>query len=188
MSWLTICLTFIAVNLDFFFILICLLHKYKLQSVILGYLAGILILVSASFLTGKLLDTLLPEWLLGFLGILPIWMALHDNDESPDKHKSVNHAWLTVLITYMSVCTGCNLSIFLPVLTSVSPFQFMQMLLLLTILTVLLVCLLKVVGDLPVVDHLMKQHGDRLTKIIYVSVGIYVFFDSGLIKHLIMLI
>lgn len=188
MNWLTICLTFIAVNLDFFFILICLLRRFSLRSVIIGYLTGILLLVSASFFAGKILDTLLPEWILGFLGFLPIWMAIHDVDESSNEQETTNQAWLTVLITYASVCTGCNLSIFLPVLTNVSTLQFVQVLLLLSILTILLVCLLKVFGNLPVVDRIMKKYGDYLTKIIYVGVGIYVFFDSGLISHLMTLI
>lgn len=188
MSWLTIGLTFIAVNLDFFFILICLLRKYTLQSVIVGYLVGILILVSASFVAGKMLAAFLPEWLLGTLGILPIWLAFHDDDEDAPSDKRHLHGWLEVMLTYLSVCTGCNLSIFLPVLTTVSLFQFIQVLLLLTILTVLLVCLLKIVGDLPAVDRMMKQYGDRITKVIYVGVGLYVFFDSGLISHLMTLL
>lgn len=188
MNWLTICITFIAVNLDFFFILIILLHKYSLRSVITGYLAGILILVTASFAAGKFLAAFLPEWLLGILGILPIWMALHDDDDVDNEKQASHQAWLEVMLTYLSVCAGCNLSIFLPVLTSVSLLQFGEVLLLLSGLTILLVCLLKVVGDLPVVNQLMKKYGDLLTKIIYVGVGIYVFFDSGLISHLVALI
>lgn len=188
MNWLTIAITFVAVNLDFFFILLLLLRKYSLQAVITGYLAGILILVTASFAAGKFLAAFLPEWLLGILGILPIWMALHDDDDVANGKQTRQHAWLEVLLTYLSVCAGCNLSLFLPVLTSVSPLQFGQVLLMLSVLTILLVCLLKVVGDLPSVNHLMKKYGDLLTKIIYVGVGIYVFFDSGLISHLVALI
>lgn len=188
MNWLTIGMTFIAVNLDFFCILIILLQKYSLRSVITGYLAGILILVTASFAAGKFLAAFLPAWLLGILGILPIWMALHDDDDVDNDKQARQHSWSAVLLTYLSVCAGCNLSLFLPVLISVSLLQFGEVLLLLSGLTILLVCLLKVVGDLPAVNHLMKKDGDLLTKIIYVGVGIYVFFDSGLISHLVALI
>ena len=81
MNWWIIFITFLAVNLDFFFILIFLLERYNLRDVIIGYLGALLVLVTISFLLGKTLAIFLPEWILGILGILPIYMALHDNDE-----------------------------------------------------------------------------------------------------------
>ena len=80
MNWWVIIATFIAVNLDFFFILLLLQRRFKLRDVILVYQLGVLILVAASYFAGQILAMFLPEWLLGVLGILPIWMALHDND------------------------------------------------------------------------------------------------------------
>lgn len=37
MNWWIIALTFLAVNLDFFFILIFLLDQYKVKDVLIGY-------------------------------------------------------------------------------------------------------------------------------------------------------
>jgi Cadmium resistance transporter. len=52
-------------------------------------------------------------------------------------------------------------------------------------LTVLVVLLIKVVADIPVVSKVMELHGERLMKICYILIGLYVFWDSGLISHLI---
>ena len=117
MNWWVLTATFLAVNLDFFFILLLMLDKYKLKGVIIGYLSGVLILVIASYFAGQILAMFLPEWILGVLGILPIWMAIHDSDEDPNNQKQRSPI-ITVLVTYLSVCAGCNLSIFLPILTN----------------------------------------------------------------------
>lgn len=78
MNWLLILVTFLGVNLDFFFILLLLLKKYNLKSVMMGYLLGLWTLLILSFSVGQILDQFLPEWLLGLLGLLPIYMALKD--------------------------------------------------------------------------------------------------------------
>lgn len=54
MNWWIIFITFLAVNLDFFFILIFLLERYNFRDVIIGYLGALLVLVTISFLLGKL--------------------------------------------------------------------------------------------------------------------------------------
>lgn len=183
MNWWVIIATFVAVNLDFFFILLLLLKKHRLGSVILGYLIGVLFLVTISYLAGQVLAKFLPEWLLGVLGILPIWMALHDDDDDAKAGKQHNPV-ITVLITYLSVCAGCNLSIFLPVLTGVSLSHFWAVLVVIGICTVIVVCLLKLFGEIPFINHFMTKYSEILMKIVYIGVGLYVFWDSGLINHL----
>lgn len=187
MNWWVLTATFLAVNLDFFFILLLMLDKYKLKDVIIGYLSGVLILVIASYFVGQILAMFLPEWILGVLGILPIWMAIHDSDEDPNNQKQRSPI-ITVLVTYLSVCAGCNLSIFLPILTNVSMIHFLEVLIYVGIFTVIIVCLLKLIGNISVVKAFMTKYSETLMKIVYIGVGLYVFWDSGLISHLIKLI
>lgn len=176
--------TFIAVNLDFFFILLFLLNRYRVRDVIIGYLLAILLLVTVSFWLGKVLALFLPEWVLGILGILPIYMALHDNDEDPaemNNHKPI----LATFITYLAVCSGCNLSIFLPILTRLTPGQFIGTAAFISGLSIAAVILIHAVGNLTVVKQVMAKYSEILMKVIYICVGLYVFWDSGLISHLI---
>ena len=70
MNFVIIGLTFLSVNLDFFFMLLFLVRKYRLSAVLGGYLLGTLLLVTASYLIGQTLSAFLPEWLLGVLGFL----------------------------------------------------------------------------------------------------------------------
>lgn len=183
MNWWIILITFLAVNLDFFVILLFLLNRYKARDVIIGYVIGLIILITISFFAGKLLGLFLPEWVLGFLGILPIYMALHDNDEEFNS-KTNTRPVLTTLITYLAVCSGCNLSIFLPILTGLSYNRFLLTIPFVIILAIIAVIIIKLVGNLPVVNRLMERYSEILMKVIYIGVGLYVFWDSDLIRHL----
>ncbi len=179
-------LTFLSVNLDFFFMMIFLLKKYRVWQVMIGYLLGNLILLTASFFIGKTLALFLPEWILGVLGILPIWMAFRDDDDD-DGDKTHRSPVVSVLVTYLSVCAGCNLSIFLPVLVGETMLHFLMTLVFIGVLTVAVVIVIKLIADVPVVERVMAAHGERLMKVCYVLIGLYVFWDSGLISHLIAL-
>ena len=111
-------------------------------------------------------------------------MALHDNDEDPNQQSATRSPILIVLITYLAVCSGCNLSIFLPILMGISLNHFGLALSFILTLTILVVILIKEIGKLSPVARFMDKYSELLMKIIYIGVGIYVFFDSGLIRHL----
>lgn len=180
-------LTFLSVNLDFFFMLIFLLKKYHLVQVILGYLLGNLILLSLSYLIGRTLSLFLPEWVLGVLGILPIYLALHDDDDAVGEKQHQAPVW-AVLVTYLSVCAGCNLSIFLSVLVGETVPNFLATLVFIGGMTLLVVLVIKLISTVPLVTQVMTKYGEKLMKVCYIVIGCYVFWDSGLIRHLIALI
>ncbi len=85
MNYWLLLVTFVAVNLDFFIIMLFLLHRYRTVDVMVGYLVGVVILMTLSFTIGKALALFLPEWILGLLGFLPIYMALHDRTRRPSR-------------------------------------------------------------------------------------------------------
>ena len=184
MNYWILLLTFLAVNLDFFLILLFLLTKYRTGAVMLGYSLGTLILLSLSYFLGKLLTNFFPLWLLGCLGALPIYLALRTDDDDNGIHHQKSPV-LSTLITYLSVCSGCNLSIFLPVLVGKTFNQFITALILLCLLADLVVLLIKLLAKSSFIILMIHQFGEKLMKICYIVVGCYVFWDSGLISHLI---
>ncbi|GAX01933.1 cadmium resistance transporter [Secundilactobacillus silagei] len=184
MNYWVLALTFLSVNLDFFFMLIFLLKKYQVVKVMIGYLLGNMILLILSYIVGKALLVFLPEWLLGVLGLLPIYLAFHDDDdEDGDKHH--RSQILSVTLTYLSVCAGCNLSIFLPVLVGESLTHFLMTLVFIGALTILVVFVIKLIADVPVITSIMEKYGEKLMKVCYILIGLWVFWDSGLISHII---
>lgn len=186
MNYWLLALTFLSVNLDFFFMLLFLVKKYPLRQVIGGYLLGTWLLLTLSFVVGKALAAFLPEWALGVLGILPIILAFRADDDD-DTVKATGAPLWRVCVTYLSVCAGCNLAIFLPVLAGESWPHFGLTLLFIGALTILVVLVIRLVANIPVVAHVMDRFGTPLMKICYVLIGLYVFWDSGLISHIIAL-
>lgn len=184
MNYWLLTLTFLSVNLDFFFMLIFLMKKYHVVKVMIGYLLGNLIMLILSYAVGKALLIFLPEWVLGILGILPIYLAFHDDDDD-DSDRQHHSQILSVTLTYLSVCAGCNLSIFLPVLVGESYPHFLLTLLFIGSLTILVVLVIKLIAQLPIVTDIMAKYGERLMKVCYVLIGLWVFWDSGLISHII---
>lgn len=176
-------LTFFAVNLDFFIMMLFLLKKYPFRAVLLAYLVGNLLLMSVSFVAGQVLEAFLPEWLLGVLGFIPIYLAFRDDDDDEDDDAKGKSPFWIVLGTYLSVCAGCNLSIFLPVLLGESWLTFAETLLYIGVLTVIIVFVLRAVADNKVVTSLIDRFGEKLMKICYILIGLYVLLDSGFLVH-----
>ncbi len=182
MNYGLIILTFISVNLDFFVMMLFLLRKYRFTEVLGGYLLGTILLVTISFVAGRFLSSIFPEWVLGILGFLPLWQALSKDEDSNSSplFKGIGG----VFVTYLSVCAGCNLSLFLPVLVNQSAGIFWQLILLVVVITVEAVFLVAGLGSLPVVGKAMDKWGEPLMRVCYVIVGCYVIYDSGLFSHL----
>lgn len=176
-------LTFLAVNLDFFIMMLFLLKKYPFRAVLFAYLVGNLLLMSVSFVAGQVLEAFLPEWLLGVLGFIPIYLAFRDDDDDEDDDAKGKSPFWIVLGTYLSVCAGCNLSIFLPVLLGESWLTFAETLLYIGILTVIIVFVLRAVADNKVVTSLIDRFGEKIMKICYILIGLYVLLDSGFLVH-----
>lgn len=182
MNWGLIILTFISVNLDFFVMMLFLLRKYSLTTVLVGYLLGTLLLVTLSFAVGKFLAAILPEWLLGVLGFLPLWLAVKRDDDTAEG--SALSGVGGVLLTYLSICAGCNLSLFLPVLAGQPSSSFFILLLVVGVLTVLAVVIVAGISLLPPIIKVMDQFGEVLMRGCYLLIGCYVIYDSGLLLHL----
>ena len=56
------------------------------------------------------------------------------------------------------------------------------------LLSVAAVLLVKGIGTVPLVEKTLTNYGEILMKIIYIGVGLYVFYDSGLVSHLVALL
>ena len=175
-------LTFLCINLDFFFILIFLLRNHKLKDVIVGYVMNVSLVLILSYTIGPSLLKIFPGWILGILGFVPICLVFHDNDESQN---NLHHSGIMdVITTYFATCLGCNLSVFLPILMNESISNFIYILIFICILTIIVPLIIKLAINNKYIIKFMNSYGEFAMKICYILIGIYVFFDSGLIDHL----
>ena len=176
-------IAFISVNLDFFFLLIFLLRKHRLKDVIIGYSISTLLILVLSYIIGFTLLKIFPEWLLGIMGIIPIYLAFHDDDDE-NKKENCQSSILDVIVTYFSICLGCNLSVFLPILINENIVNFMYTLAFVVILTIIATVIIKIIMNNNFITKFIDNYGEIAMKICYIFIGVYVFFDSGLIEHI----
>ena len=80
---------FIGVNLDFFVVLLLLLQKYRFRDNFIGYELGMLLVFVISAIAGQLIQTIIPTWAIGLLGLLPIYMGI--KGENDDVNLSLIH-------------------------------------------------------------------------------------------------
>lgn len=179
-------ISFVGVNLDFAVILVLLLQKHTVKSVMLGYLLGVLVMFGGSFVGGQVLAKFLPEWVLGFLGLLPLYLAFFD-DDGDDAEVNQNSVW-AIFKMYLAVCGGCSLSLFIPTLLGQSLLVASVAGGVLVVLTGAIVFLLAKVSHLKIVGELLEKYGEVITKVVYVAVACYVFYDSGLLEHVMRLL
>ncbi|USS93220.1 cadmium resistance transporter [Fructilactobacillus ixorae] len=178
-------LTFLAVNLDFFVLLLFFLQKYSVGEVLLGYLLGLSLLLLLSYGLGQTLAHWLPEWVLGGLGFLPLYLAFRTEDDDAELARFRKRSpVLTVFGTYLVVCAGCNLSVFIPVLLGQTLPVFWLTLGYFGFLTVIVVLFLRRLGRLPVVTQVLNHYGEWLLRVTYFVIGTYVLYDSGFLAHI----
>ncbi|MCM0599432.1 cadmium resistance transporter [Periweissella fabalis] len=176
-------LLFIAVNLDFFVILLFLLKKYSFRSTLIGYGIGMLLLWFIAAIISQTLHDLLPAWTLGILGLIPIYMAIKSSEEEATEtsHKS---AILGVIMVYLGTCGADNLAIYVPVLSNLSILETIIGAFYITILMILSTILAQKIDNLPVIGLAIEKYGEIATRLIYVIIGVSVIWESNLISHL----
>lgn len=182
-------LLFISVNIDFFIILLYLLQKYRFKDVLLGYGLGMIVLWVAGALVSQTLHAFLPMWLFGFLGLIPIYLAIKgeaddDDDDDEIKTSKQKNGTLAVLGIYLGTCGADNFAIYVPVLSTMNWQQLVIGGIYVLILMLISTWLASKFGQLPAVKSFFERFGENTTRIVYAVIGIFVITESNLVPHL----
>lgn len=178
---------FIGVNLDFFVILLFLLQKYRFRDNFIGYELGMLIVFAISALAGQLIQTVIPTWAIGFLGLLPIYMGIkgENEDDEDDQSKSASHRGvIAVLIMYLVSCGADNIAVYVPVLATMTATAILITMVYFIVLTAVSLTLASFFGQIPIIKRIFERWGSPLSRLIYILIGLFVMFDTGLIQFI----
>lgn len=183
MNWPVIIITFLGINLDFMVILLLLLNKYKWYSVFMGNLIGLLFFVVLSFTAGRIITEFTPEWVIGLFGLIPIYMALAGGEEKVGNINIKSPIFATA-VTYVSVCSDDNISIFLPILARLSWLELLMTIGMMVILSLMIVLGLVWFGNLKFVKLILERWNELIVKIVYIGIGVYVLIDSSVLGYM----
>lgn len=177
---------FIGVNLDFFVILLFLLQKYSYKDNLIGYELGMVIVFSISALAGQIIQSFIPEWSIGLLGLIPIYMGIKgedDDDNNNEKHQS-NKGVIAVLLMYLVSCGADNIAVYVPVLATMPVTSIVLTVIYFIFLTAVFLTLAYFFGQIPIIKNIFERFGEPLSRIIYIFIGIFVMIDTGLFQQI----
>jgi cadmium resistance protein CadD (predicted permease) len=129
------------------------------------------------------LQMIFPLWLLGGLGIIPIIFGLRGESEQ-ERDIQTQRGWLMVLFVYLAGCGADNLAVYMPVLATMTLSQMIVAGMYFLGLTWLSLLLANQIRTLPMISAIMDKWGEKLTRVIYIAIGLYVIWESGFMPEL----
>ena len=189
---------YISTGLDYLIILMVIFARVKHRDrwlVLIGDFLGTIVLVGSSLLIAFFLGFVPAPWLLGFLGLIPIylgiklWVQGDDDDTDAIAAKVANPKRLIgqVALITMATCGADNVGIYVPIFTTVAPNTIPLILLTFAVMVVIFWEIGYRLACLPKVADVLEKQGRYITVAVYILIGLYIMYDSGTFQHLLQL-
>ncbi|MCB6840604.1 cadmium resistance transporter [Weissella viridescens] len=178
---------FFGLNLDFFIILLFLIQKYKFKDTFLGYELGMSVIFIISAVAGQTIQNFIPEWAIGILGLIPIYVGIKGESEETERKSNSHKDAITVMLIYAAGCGADNLAVYIPLLSKMTVPAIMLTLLYFMVLVGVMMLLALLVQRIPIIKKFLEQYSEKISRIVYILIGIFVMYDTGLIQKLISL-
>ncbi|KRO04491.1 permease, cadmium resistance protein [Levilactobacillus paucivorans] len=164
--------------------------------VLIGDFLGTIALVGCSLAIAFFLGFVPAPWLLGLLGLIPIflgiklWVAGDDDDTDAIAAKVADPKRLigSVALITIATCGADNVGIYVPLFTTVAPSTIPLILLTFAVMVVIFWEIGYRLACLPKVADILEKEGRYITVVVYILIGLYILWDSGTVPHLIHLL
>lgn len=189
---------YISTALDLFVILMLLFAKYQSPAakrrIYLGQFLGSWTLIAVSLFFALILRFVPAKWLLGFLGLIPIYFGIkslfEDSDEAAEAQEKISQAnpqklLSTVALMTFASCGADNIGMFIPYFVAQNTWQLIVVLITFTTCILLLVFLSDRFAHVSLVKKVLERSGKWLMAVIYVGLGVMIIIESGTVQHLI---
>lgn len=159
-----------------------------------GQMLGSIGLVFVSLLLAVVFQVILPAWILGFLGLIPIYFAIKliikgDDDEAEveetfSKRRDKN---LLVTVAFLSFasCGADNIGLFTPYLATVNPKYLWLVLVTFVVNIVILSILSDQLSHIPHLSERLEQYSRWIVVFVYFALSIFIFIETGVVAKLI---
>lgn len=195
---LTAIILYTSTALDLLVILMLLFSKYPgrnaRRNIYIGQYIGSLCLTGISLFFAFVLHYVPQKWLLGLLGLIPIFFGikylLSDEDEAAEVNEKLDQRQnkslvATVAITTIASCGADNIGLFVPYFVSLTFWQLLVTLVIFIICIYILVTLGEKSAHLSFVKVFLARYGNWIMALIYIGLGCLIIWESGTIQHFI---
>lgn len=192
---------FVSTSIDYLLILTIIFAqvraKKSIAHIVWGQYLGTAMLVAVSLLAAYVLHFIPEEWMIGFLGLVPVILGIRvavkgdDNDEEDEAtevaekleaRKSSRLFWTITLITIAS--GGDNLGIYIPYFASLSVGDIVVVLIVFAIATSGLCYIGYKLSTIHLISNTLEKYERIIVPIVYIALGIYIMVESGTISKI----
>lgn len=194
----TAAILYSATAADLLVILLIFFSKAKTpkqyRDIYIGQYLGSLALIIVSLILAYILNFVPEQWLLGLLGLIPIYLGLKvaifgDDDEEEverqlDKRGLSKLAKTVAFITIIS-CGADNIGLFVPYFITLSILELMVTLLIFVILIYVLVFTAQKLSKIEGVGEVVEKYSRWIMAIVYIGLGIFILVENETIQTII---
>ncbi|MDC2839885.1 cadmium resistance transporter [Limosilactobacillus mucosae] len=186
---------YLSTNLDYLGFLVAFFAQSKAprkyRYILFGNVIGVIILVSCSLILGLILHTIPSEWILGLLGIIPLYfgcrLLFSNDDDDQDIQTGLTGFKLSSYVALLTVtsCSADNLGIYTPLFAAMTtPKAVYATLLTFALMLIIVFLFALVLTHLPVIAGILEKHGNQISALIYLGLGGYLLYECGTLTHL----
>jgi cadmium resistance transport/sequestration family protein len=196
---LTAAITSLATSLDEIPVLFLIYRKAgsrgRAGAVTLAYTTGTILLLAAGILGSLGLNLIPVKWLIGIIGLVPIWMGfriliLGEEEEEQNSASDLNQygkLWIRVLAITIGLGAD-DLGVYIPLFTTLSATELLLMLPVFLAVTALLCLISYRLTGIDKLSALIERFERFMEGIVFIGIGILVLIECGTVGKLIELI
>lgn len=187
---------YISTSIDYLFILIILFsqinHTKGKWHVYTGQYLGTGFLVGISFIAAYILGFIPEEWMIGLLGIIPIYLGVRfamkgeedaDEEEIIGKMKQRGDTRLFWTVTLLTIASGGdNLGIYIPYFSSLNGMEIAIVLAVFALGIVGLCEISRYLAKIPFVSETIEKYEQIIVPVVFVLLGLYIMIENHTIS------
>ncbi|MCU9533249.1 CadD family cadmium resistance transporter [Streptococcus sp. CSL10205-OR2] len=168
--------------------------KKQYRDIYLGQYLGSLILMIVSLFFAYILGFVPQKWLLGFLGIIPIYFGVktlltdncagEENAKKQLQEKGLSKLLSVVALVVLGSCGADNIGLFVPYFVTLNVKELIITLFVFIVLMFLLAFSAHKLSDIPIIGNLIEKYGVWIMGVVYISLGVFIIFESQTLQTL----
>jgi len=194
---ITAAILYIATAVDLLVLLLIFFAKAKTKKqyidIYIGQYLGSLTLIAISLFLAYVLNFIPEKWMLGLLGLIPIYFglkaAIFSDDEEKEIESQLDERGLsklakTVTLITIASCGADNIGLFVPYFVTLNINELIVTILVFVILIFILVFVAQELSNIPGIKKVIGKFSRWIIGSVYIALGVFIIYENKTIQTL----